>query len=171
MPRIPALNDKFCEDNFRSEQSAATYGEETIQASTAQLERLDQGGPRRPGEAAQGTRGEGAEVRRGDRSKPTLGSSPRRSPTGRISPCSSRVDSCLNQAKSQLRSEFSCSYTISERISAEIANLDALRPTREAHQSDGEAEARPRGPSCWGMPGNVRPGFAAPVLLLVPAVP
>ena len=48
------------------------------------------------------------------------------------------VDSCLNQAKSQLRSEFSCTYTISERISAEIASLDALRPTRGAHQSDGE---------------------------------
>ena len=149
-----ALNDKFCEDNFRSEQSAATYGEETIQASTAQLERLDQearGDLEKQHKELEEREQKCVEEIEQAYAQFESQTEPHREDLALLE----QVDSCLNQAKSQLRSEFSCSYTISERISAEIASLDALRPTREAHQSDGEGRGAAFGVllagACQGM--------------------
>ncbi|QDZ22858.1 DUF4455 domain-containing protein [Chloropicon primus] len=130
------LNAKFCDDNFKNETTAASYGAQTIQKSTAQLEALDK--EAKASLETQIKHLDEKEVQCIEKIESAYTefesmTEPHREDLGLLE----SVDACLNQAKSKLRSEFGCSYSISKEISDRIGSLDMLKasPSEKPEQA------------------------------------
>lgn len=147
-----ALNEKFCNDNFNNETSSASYGAQTIQESTSHLEALDKEAKSdleeqiKQLEEKEGKCIEEIETAFKDFEERT---EPHREDLVLLE----SVDACLNQANSKLRSEFSCSDSISKEISDRIAKLDELKPLSKDEPASDEAFNLLLSNACSGIYG------------------
>ena len=145
-----AVNAKFCDDNFKNETSAASYGAQTIQESTAHLDALDKEARANLEEELKQLEEKEVKCVEMIESAYTEFESmtePHREDLGLLE----SVDACLNQAKSKLRSEFSCSYSISKEISDRIESLDMLRPLSKERPASDETFNQLLSDACSGI--------------------